>query len=101
MGNVLQKVTKMTELTLSEDFNIWWNMRKYKDRDFPARQFGDQIIVQKNASNKGWPGEEKDVEYWVELENGLAVGMVHRRGPSGTRRKKYAEFPIVAMNNAS
>ena len=100
MGNVLQKAIKMTELTLSEDFNIWWNMRKYKDREFPARQFGDQIIVQKNASNKGWPGDEKDVEYWVELANGYAVGMRHGRGPSGARRAKYAEFPVVKMVDA-
>jgi len=87
----------MQELTLSEDFAIWWKMQKYEDRNIPARKFGDQKIVVRNASNSGWPGEQKDVHYWVELENGYAVGMRHGRGPSKTRRAKYAEFPVVFM----
>ena len=87
----------MRSLTLNEDFEMWWKMRKYQDRDIPAREFGDQKVVYKHGSNHGWPGEEKDVQYWVELENGYAVGMRHGRSESGMRRAKYAEFPVAKM----
>ena len=87
----------MTQLTLAEDFEMWWNMRKYRKRDIPAKLFGHQKITVKHASNRGWPGEQKDVDYWVELENGYAVGFRHGRSESGMRRAKYAEFPVVKM----
>lgn len=88
----------MTKLTLGEDFSPWWNMRKYQTRDIPAREFAENIVVYKHASNRGWPGEEKDVQYWVELDNGLAVGMRHGRSESGVRRAKYAEFPVYPLS---
>jgi hypothetical protein len=88
---------KMNKLTLAEDFEIWWNMPKYRKREILAKEFGNQKIVYKNASNRGWPGEERDVDYWVELENGFAVGMRHGRSESGMRRAKYADFPVVKM----
>lgn len=87
----------MCELTLNEDFAPWWNLKKYQDRDIPARKFGDRIVVYKHGSNRGWPGEEGDVEYWVELDNGFAVGFRHGRSESGVRRAKYAEFPVAKM----
>ena len=87
----------MPSLTLAEDFEMWWNMRKYRKRDIPAKEFGDQKITYRHGSNRGWPGEQKDVDYWVELENGFAVGFRHGRSESGMRRAKYAEFPVVKM----
>lgn len=78
------------ETTLGLDFQWWWNMRKYKKKDIPAKQFSDVKIVDRNASNVGWPGTEKTVKYWVELENGWAVGMHEpKRGK--------AEFPMYEM----
>ena len=65
----------VTENTLGLDFQWWWNMKKYKKKDIPARQFSDIKIEQRYASNEGWPGPEQTVKYWVELENGYAVGM--------------------------
>ena len=53
--------------TLEEDFGIWWNMPKYKTRDIEARAYANNKIVKTNASNKDWPGPEKDVKYWLYL----------------------------------
>lgn len=77
-------------MKLIEDFNIWWNMPKYKDTEILAKEFGEIEIKQRNGSNAGWPGPEKEVQYWVELENGYAVGVV-------TPRKKPATFPVYSM----
>lgn len=79
-------------MRLIDDFDIWWNMPKYKDVTIPARQFGEVEIVQRNGSNRGWPGPEKDVQYWVELENGWAVGII-------TPKKKAATFPMYMMRD--
>tara|TARA_B100001027_G_C16219687_1_gene309181 strand:- start:50 stop:385 length:336 start_codon:yes stop_codon:yes gene_type:complete len=78
------------ETTLGLDFQWWWNMRKYKKKDIPAKQFSDVKIKDRHAGNYGWPGPEKTVKYWVELENGWAVGM-HE-----VKRGK-AEFPMYEM----
>ena len=78
------------ETTLGLDFQWWWNMRKYKKKDIPAKHFSDVKIKQRNAGNHGWPGPEKTVKYWVELINGYAVGMHEpKRGK--------AEFPMYEM----
>jgi hypothetical protein len=77
-------------MKLIEDFGIWWNMPKHKDADIPAREFSEVEIKYRNASNAGWPGPEKEVQYWVELENGYAVGII-------TPRKKTATFPFYKM----
>ena len=78
------------EKTLGLDFQWWWNMRKYKKKDIPAKEFSDVLIKQRNAGNQGWPGPEKTVKYWVELDNGYAVGMHEpKRGK--------AEFPMYKM----
>ncbi len=86
-----------SSLTLAEDFDPWWKMRKYQDRDIEAMKYADQVIKMRHGSNYGWPGEQKDVEYWVELKNGMAVGFRHGRSSTGVRRAKYAEFPVVKM----
>jgi len=86
-----------SNLTLAEDFDPWWKMRKYQDRDIQAMKYADQVIKMRHGSNYGWPGEQKDVEYWVELKNGMAVGFRHGRSSTGVRRAKYAEFPVVKM----
>ena len=78
-------------MKLSDDFNIWWNMPKYSEVEILAREFSDVEIVQRNASNQDWPGPEKDVQYWVELENGYAVGVI-------TPRKKPATCPFYKMH---
>lgn len=78
------------ETTLGLDFQWWWNMRKYKKKDIPAKQFSDVKILDRNAGNHGWPGPEKTVKYWVELENGWAVGMHEVK-------KGKAEFPMYEM----
>jgi len=90
----------MNKLTLAEDFEIWWNMPKYRKREILAKEFGDQTVTYKHGSNRGWPGEERDVDYWVELDNGFAVGMRHGRSESGMRRAKYADFPVVKMSKS-
>jgi hypothetical protein len=84
------------KLTLQEDFHPWWNMKKYKNQDIDAKQFSDVQVKRKWPGNKGWPGPEKDVMYWVELVNGYAVGFRHGKGAGG-RRTKYAEFPFYPM----
>lgn len=78
-------------MTLSEDFNIWWNLAKYKEADIPAKEHGQVKIKSKHGSNYGWPGDETDVKYWVELENGMAVGVL-------TPRKGPATFPVYPLN---
>ena len=84
------------EMTLEEDFDIWWNkMRKYRTHDIPAKEFSKIKLIARHGSNRGWPGPQKDVKYWVELANGYAVGFRHDRGE--IRWKKYAEFPIEKM----
>ena len=72
-------------------------MRKYQDRDIEAMKYADQVIKMRHGSNYGWPGEQKDVEYWVELKNGMAVGFRHGRSSTGIRRSKFAEFPVAEM----
>jgi len=74
-------------MKLLDDFNIWWRMPKYKDVTIPARQFGEIEIKERHASNQGWPGPERDVKYWVTLENGWVVGIV-------APRKGNASFPM-------
>jgi len=83
--------------TLLDDFGIWWNMPKYRKQEIEAKKYGNQKIVEKKVGNYGWPGPEKDVKYWVVLENGKAVGMRHGKSDSGLRRKKYADFPVYEM----
>lgn len=78
-------------MKLIEDFDIWWDMPKYKNVEILAKEFSDIEIKQRNGSNQGWPGPEKDVHYWVELENGYAVGII-------TPKKKPATFPVYSMN---
>tara|TARA_R110000868_G_scaffold275005_1_gene534686 strand:- start:364 stop:648 length:285 start_codon:yes stop_codon:yes gene_type:complete len=80
--------------TLEEDFGIWWNMPKYKTRDIEARAYANNKIVKTNASNKDWPGPEKDVKYWVILDNSKCVGFMHGMSDAGKRRAKFAEFPV-------
>jgi len=87
----------MPSLTLAEDFAPWWNMKKYQTREIDAQEFGNQIVKMRHGSNNGWPGPEKDVNYWVELDNGFAVGFRHGRSESGVRRAKFADFPVVKM----
>ena len=78
-------------MKLIEDFDIWWDLPKYKNVEILAKEFSDVEIKQRNGSNKGWPGPEKNVHYWVELENGMAVGII-------TPKKKPATFPVYSMN---
>jgi|TARA_R110002074_G_scaffold48102_2_gene123191 hypothetical protein len=85
------------DATLAEDFSPWWSMKKYQTRDIPAKEFSNEVIKMRHGSNSGWPGEQKDVEYWVELYNGFAVGFRHGRSATGIRRSKYAEFPVAKL----
>ena len=77
-------------MKLGEDFGIWWNMKKYKKQDIPARQNSKVEIKEVNGLNEGWPGPEKEVKYWVELTNGMAVGYYEPR-------LGKAEFPVYSM----
>lgn len=76
-------------MTLNEDFGIWWNMAKYKDADIPAKELGNANIVCKHGGSHGWAGE-KGVKYWVELDNGFAVGIL-------TPKKGNATFPFYKI----
>lgn len=80
-------------LTLNEDFSPWWNLPKYRNKEIPAKQYSNEIVVEQMAGNRGWPGPETDVKYWVKLANGKAVGFRHPRTEKG-RYKKHAEFPV-------
>ena len=80
--------------TLQDDFGIWWDMPKYRNRDFEARKYADCKIVKVTPGNWGWPGPERDVKYWVTLDNGKVVGFRHGMSEGGKRRAKYAEFPV-------
>jgi hypothetical protein len=84
-------------LTLAEDFDPWWKLKKYQDHDIEAKQYSQVQIKMRHGSNSGWPGEQRDVEYWVELANGKAVGFRHGRSSTGIRRSKFAEFPVTDM----
>lgn len=64
-------------MTLDDDFAYWWRMEKYKNASIPARQFKDAKVKLRHGSNAGWPGTDRRVKYWVELDNGYAVGIVH------------------------
>ena len=79
-------------MNLIDDFNIWWRMPKYKDATIPARQFGDVEITERHGSNRGWPGPEQDVKYWVTLANGWAVGIM-------APRKGNASFPMYLIRS--
>ena len=59
--------------TLLDDFGIWWNMPKYRKQEIEAKKYGNQKIVEKKVVNYGCPGPEKDVKYWVVLENGKKI----------------------------
>ena len=71
-------------------------MRKYKKKEIPAKQFSDVKIKDLPQVTMDGPGpkkkkkKKKTVKYWVELENGWAVGM-HE-----VKRGK-AEFPMYEM----
>lgn len=78
-------------MTLEEDFGIWWNMPKYNNVTIPARGFGKEIIKSRHGSHYMWPGPE-DVRYWVELNNGWAVGII-----TPTTKKGNAEFPMYLI----
>ena len=80
--------------TLQDDFGIWWDLPKYRNRDFEAKQYAHNMITKVNVGKYGWPGPEKDVKYWVELDNGKVVGFRHGLSDGGQRRAKYAEFPV-------
>ena len=89
--------TDYNKLTLGKDFYYWWKLPKYKKHEIPAKEFKEVLVTKRHGSNSGWPGEEKDVKYWVELKNGLAVGFRHPRSETGKRWAKYAEFPVVKL----
>lgn len=87
------------KITVEKDFAPWWNMKKYQKRDIPARAFGSQEIRTQHGTNRGWPGPESDVQYWVETWDGMAIGFREPRTETG-RRAKYAEFPVASMQTA-
>ena len=80
--------------TLEQDFGIWWNMPKYKNRDFEARKYANNMIVDIGLGNYKWPGPEKDVKYFVVLDNGKCVGMHHPLSESGKRVQSMQNFSI-------
>jgi hypothetical protein len=81
---------KTSKIKLKEDFGIWWDMPKYKKKDIPSKQYSDRYIVDIHSLNSGWPGPEEDVNYWVELDNNIAVGF--HEPQSGK-----AEFPFYNL----
>ena len=83
--------------TLEQDFGIWWNMPKYKNRDFEARKYANNMIVDIGLGNYKWVRNEKDVKYFVVLDNGKCVGMHPSLSESGKRPAKYAEFSCIRL----
>jgi len=98
LENMLQQVMRTNmyrkKQTLEDDFGIWWNMPKYENQDFEARKYAKNMITEVGLGNRSWPGPEKDVKYFVVLDNGKCVGFRHGMSESGKRRAKYAEFPV-------
>lgn len=82
-------------MTLAEDFDPWWKLAKYRKQDIPAKEYSDVRVAERIPSHNGkdWPGEEEGVTYFVRLDNGVYVGFIEERTPSG-RRKKHAKFPV-------
>jgi len=79
------------EKTLGEDFQYWWRLPKYKKQKIDARDnYSDIEIKERHGSMVGWPNPAIIVSYWVELENGLAVGY-------SEIQKGKCTFPIVRM----
>ena len=59
--------------------------------DTPAWKLRDAIVKQKHdAYVTPWPGPQRNVNFWFELENGKAVGW--NENPS-----RGWSFPVVAM----
>lgn len=82
-------------MKLIDDFNSWWDLPKYKKQEIPAKKYADFEIVERGASNSGWPTDDKSVSYWVRLENNVFVGFKEVKNPLTKRRKKYCEFPLI------
>jgi hypothetical protein len=83
------------KLTLGEDFRMWWGMPRYTTMSIPARQMADMEVTVRHGSNSGWPGPEKNVKYWVELENGWAVGIIVPT--RDTELRETATFPFYPL----
>ena len=82
---------RITEKTLGEDFQWWWNLPKYKKQKIEARdKYSNVMIVARNCSMSNWPNQAIEVTYWVELANGLAVGFREIE-------KGKCTFPVVRM----
>ena len=77
-------------MKLEDDFGIWWSMPRYRKKDFEAKRFSKTKITSQHGLNDGWPGPERDVDYWVELANGYAVGF-RQQG------SELAEFPVYKL----
>ena len=79
------------EKTLGEDFQWWWNIPKYKKKKINARDnYSDVGIKARHGSMDGWPNPAIEVTYWVELENGMAVGYQELKNG-------HCTFPVVKM----
>ena len=85
------KGTRPDSKNLGEDFYYWWKLPKYQKMDIPARKMSEVGIVKRYPSKEGWPNPAIEISYWVELENGYAVGF-------SELQKGKCTFPVVKMN---
>lgn len=49
-----------------------------------------EVIRQHSGGRISWPGKHKNVNFWVELKNGKAVGW--NENPNGSR-----SFPVITL----
>jgi hypothetical protein len=66
--------------------------REITDWEGPALKFIDVAVIKEHYSyTTRWPGQHKNVHFWVELENGKAVGWNENPATGWS-------FPVVKMN---
>jgi len=84
------KARRPHEKTLGADFYYWWKLPAYKKQDFAAKEMSDALVTRRHQSMDGWPNPAVEVSYWVELDNGYAVGY-------SELKKGKVTFPVVKM----
>jgi hypothetical protein len=78
---------KTLQDAMPHEFSGYMDVPSYKFRDVPVKKEYD-------GTRFRWPGVQKNVYFWVELENGYAVGW--NENPS-----KGWSFPLVKIKKVS
>ena len=80
----------MTQLTLKDVMPWEFSQSYHKSEGF---KYVDVVVTEQHFGSSGkWPGTHKNVTYWVELENGYAVGW-------NRNKSKGWSFPVYKMKS--